>query len=245
MADITGYVRSNANVLMRDFDTITNNLANANTPGFKRRANAFSAALQAQTTRWRDAADTAGRIQLHESLDFSQGTLVQTGRSLDLALQGSGFFTIETTAGPRYTRNGTFQTNQNGQLVDSDNHLVAGQAGPIVIPPTVDTATLNVSSDGRVSSGDLILGQFRLADFGDRQDQLIPAGGSLLLAPEGVTPQTAQNCTVQQGYQESSNVNVMEELVGMVTVSRLYDANMKFISARKEASQSLMDVAMG
>ena len=243
MGDVTAQVSSSISALMREFDIIAHNLANVSTAGYKRRTSAFSQSLATQIA----AGDTevGSEIDTSEVLDFSQGNLVQTGRPLDVALFGKGFFVVETTEGPLYTRNGVFRTNQNGQIVDFAGRIVAGQAGPIVVPPTVGLAEVSISTDGTVFAGGTGVGRFQLADFQDDQDKLIPVGGNCYRMVEDVDPVVPTDIDVRQGCHEASNVKIVKELVNMITVSRLYEANMKMVTARKESSASLMDVAMG
>ena len=139
-----------------------------------------------------------------------------------------------------------FRTNENGQIVDSGGRIVSGEAGPITIPSGVGLSQLNVSSDGSISAGGTAIGKFRFVDFQDNEDKLVPVGESCFQMPdEDVSPVAAENIVVKQGYQESSNVKMVDELVDMIMVSRLYEANMKLLSAQKEASSSIMGVAMG
>ena len=163
-----------------------------------------------------------------------------------MALYGKGFFVIETPDGPLYTRNGIFQTNANGQIVNSDGKLVAGEAGPISIPSGVSHSELNISSDGSIFAKGVAIGKFRLVDFQDNENKLIPAGANCFQMPEvDVVPVAAEHIVVKQGYQEASNVKMIDELVDMIMVTRLYEANMKVISEGSEATSSLMNVAMG
>jgi flagellar basal body rod protein FlgG len=243
VAEISGAVKSNVDVLTRQFEQITNNLANVSTAGYKRQRSDFLAALRSQLS----SADSVppAEVGMRQTVDFSQGTLVQTSRTLDVALTGRGFFVIETPDGPRYTRNGAFQLNGTGQLVDSQGRIVAGEGGPIVVPAGTDLSTLTVGADGQFSAGAVRLGRLRLVDFGDQEGQLQPVGASCFEAPASLTPAPAQKASVRQGFQESSNVQMVEELVGMITVSRLYEANVRVLTANRDASKSLMDVAMG
>ncbi len=243
MSEIMPLVGSSINALMREYETITNNLANVSTAGYKRRCNAFSKSLQKQMT----GADKylAGSIDLNSSLDFSQGNLSETGRPLDFAIYGKGFFVIETPNGPLYTRNGMFHTNQNGQIVDSQGRIVAGQAGPITIPSDVGISQVSVSNDGNISAGGIPIGKFQLVDFKDNEDKLVPTGDSCYRMPnKNIKPVAAENTIIKQGNQEVSNVKMIEELVDMIMVSRLYEANMKFIAARKEVASSITSAAM-
>ncbi len=243
MSEITTQVSSSVNALMQELDVITHNLANVSTAGYKRRCNLFSQSLAAQDGT---EAETPGSIDLQTMFDFSQGNVIETGRPLDFAICGKGFFVIETPQGPLYTRNGVFQTNQNGQLVDSEGRGVAGQSGPITIPSGVGLSQVSVTNDGSIIGGGAVIGKLRIVNFGDNEKKLLPAGLNCFQMPdENIKPSDAEQVVVKQGYQESSNVKMVDELVDMIMVSRLYEANMKFLSAQKEASGSLMNVAMG
>ncbi|MHC4556720.1 MAG: flagellar hook-basal body protein [Planctomycetota bacterium] len=244
MSEITDQVSSSIDALTREFEIITHNLANVSTAGYKRRCNAFSKSLEAQEAG--TETYSPGDIDLNSVLDFSQGSIVETGRPLDFALYGKGLFVIETPEGPLYARNGIFSTNQNGQIVDSKGRIAAGQAGPITIPNNVGISQLNVSGDGTISAGGIAIGKFRLVDFKDDEGKLVSAGDNCYLMPqEDILPVAAENIVVKQGYQEASNVKIIDELVDMIMVSRLYEANMKSITAAKETTSSLMSVAMG
>ncbi len=243
MSEITDQVSTSIDALTKEFEIITHNLANVSTIGFKRRCNAFSKSLDAQGTG--TETYTPGSIDLESAFDFSQGSVVETGRGLDFALYGNGFFVIETPNGPLYTRNGIFSKNQNGQITDLQGRTVAGQAGPITIPNDVGISQLNVSSDGSISAGGVNIGKFRLVDFQDNEDKLVPNGENCYLMPdENITPVEAENIIVKQGHQETSNVKLIDELVDMIMVSRLYEANMKFVSANMETANSIIGVAM-
>lgn len=242
MSVITDQVSTSIDALTQEFDIIAHNLANVSTVGFKRRCNAFSKSLEAQDTE----AYSPGTIDLNSAFDFSQGSIVKTDRPLDFALHGKGFFVIETPEGPLYTRNGTFQTNQNSQIVDSQGRIVAGQAGPITIPGNAGISQLSVSSDGTISAGEIAIGKFRLVDFNDNDNKLVPTGDSCYRMPdENIQPVAAEQLVVKQGYQEASNVQIIDELVDMIMVSRLYETNMKSITAEQQASSSLISVALG
>ena len=244
MSGIIDQVSTTIEALTQEFEIITHNLANVSTAGYKRRCNAFSKILDEQPA----AVETysPGSVELNWVLDFSQGNTVETGRPLDCALHGKGFFVIETPEGPLYTRNGVFSTNQNGQIVDSQGRIVAGEAGPITIPTNVGISQLNISSDGSISAGGTAIGKFRLVNFQDDEDKLASAGENCYRMPDAnIVPVAATNIVVKQGYQEGSNVKIIDELVDMIMVARLYEANMKSITATQEASDSIMSVAMG
>lgn len=244
MSEIMPQVSSSIDALMQEFEVITHNLANVSTVGYKRRCNAFLKSLEAQKT-WTETYSPMN-IELELAFDFSQGNITETSRPLDFALFGKGFFVIETSKGPLYTRNGVFHRNQNGQIIDSQGRIVAGEAGPITIPSDVVTSQVSVSSDGNIIAGGTTIGKFQLVDFEENEAKLVPTGESCYQMPDDtIQPVTAENIVIRQGYQEVSNVKIIDELVDMIMVSRLYEANMKTLTATAETSSSLMSVAMG
>jgi flagellar basal body rod protein FlgG len=245
MSGIIEQVKTSLDALTQEYETITHNLANVSTAGYKRRCNAFSKSLDEQMTGTGTETYSPGNIELNSSLDFSQGNFFETGRSLDFAISGKGFFVIETPNGPLYTRNGIFQRNQNGQIINPQGQIVAGEGGPITIPSDVGVSQVSVSNDGSISAGGITIGKFQLVDFGDNEAKLVPTGDSCYRMPdENIQPVAAENSIVKQGRQELSNVKMIEELVDMIMVSRLYEANMKFIAARKEVASSITSAAM-
>jgi flagellar basal-body rod protein FlgG len=244
MPEINAQVSSSIEALTREFEIVTHNLANVSTVGYKRRCNAFSESLEKAGTGAEEYSP--GEINVESAFDFSQGNLVQTGRNLDFAIFGNGFFVIETPDGPLYTRNGMFRISPTGQIVDSSGRMVTGDGGPIVIPPAAGEMQIYVSGDGTVQAGQTVVGKLRVVDFQDSEGKLVPAGENCFYMPDkNVQPTAAASAVVKQGYQEASNVSVVDELVDMIMVTRLYDANMRFISAQKETSGSILNVAMG
>ena len=241
MPDANAQIKASLNSLTNEFSAITHNLANASTVGYKRKFSQFSKelmALQGVDSKEED------RVDMNAAFDLSQGSITETGRQLDLALYGDGFFKIETPDGALYTRNGMFHVNHNGQLVDSQGRMVSGQSGAISIPSTVSLSEVNVSSDGSVSDGKVSIDRLTIVDFKDDKNKLIPAGMNCFSVPDEIEGKEAENVIVKQGYLESSNVKVVEELVNMITVSRLYEANMKFLAKKSENGESIMGVAM-
>ncbi len=235
MADVTAQLSASLNALTREFDTIAHNLANVSTAGYKRQCSSFTKTMAAQ------GGGEAPRGQL----DFTQGHLIETHRTLDVALYGKGFFVIETPEGPLYSRHGVFRENQNGQIVDAEGRAVAGANGPLAIPNTTDVSHITVAQDGQISAAGEIVGQFRIVEFGENEAQLVPTGLCCFQAPKGVEPTDAVDVVVRQGCQEASNVKMAEELVSMILVSRMYEANMKLVNVKKDTTNSVIGVAMG
>jgi flagellar basal body rod protein FlgG len=234
---MTGNV-SSTQTLSRAYEIIAHNLANASTTGFKRRVTIVSDAPPAAP-----AEESQAPLASETRLDFSQGRLVRTDRPLDLALHGKGFLVLESPRGELYTRSGVLHTSPEGRLVDADGRAFVGQAGPITIPNTASALDVEIAQDGRVLIAGQPIGRLRVVEFKD-PSRLEPAGHNAYRAPEGAEPQDAGRTTVHQGFQEASNVDVVTELVALIRVSRLYEANVKAMQAQGDRSQHILQVAM-
>jgi len=245
MADPIQAISASMTALSKQYEVITHNIANADTPGFKRRMTAFSQVLQDRMNGDGNAGADGASLVSRASLDYSQGAIQQTGRTLDAAIQGDGFFTLETPEGELYTRNGSFQVNERGHMVDTSGRTVAGESGPIIVPQNVSLQELVISRDGGVSVSGRPLGKLKISQFLPDQ-QPLPIGRCLYVAKEDVQPKRdAENVTIHQGYRESSNVNVTEELVALIKVARMYEGNVKSYNAQDGRADTLMRVAMG
>jgi flagellar basal-body rod protein FlgG len=241
-------------------DAISNNLANASTNGYKR-SHAVFEDLMYQNLRQAGANSTdqttlptglqigLGTRSVAISRSFSQGNLQASSNTLDLAVSGQGFFEVQLPDGTNgYTRDGSFQVNATGQLVTNNGYPV--QPG-ITIPPTATsvaigndgTATATLPTQAQPQS----LGKIQLVNF------INPAG----LDPKGqnIYAETAASGTpnagtagqnglgiIQQGFVETSNVNVVEELVGMIQTQRAYELNSKAIKTSDEMLQNLSQI---
>ncbi|MFA6132757.1 MAG: flagellar hook-basal body protein [Phycisphaerae bacterium] len=236
MYDSVQATATNLSALSEYYGMITQNLANASTSGYKRQGAAFDQVL-AQAVAGNAVAARGG-------LDLSQGHLVETARPLDLALEGKGFFVIETADGPLYTRSGTFRLSSTGQLVDYAGRTVSGTEGPIILPQSADSSSIHVASDGRISVGPQQVGQVKVVEFEDSSG-LTPVGGGCYDAPDSTQPDEAKATSVHQGYNEASNVSVVEELVELIKVTRAYEANLKTVQTHDERYRNLLKVASG
>ena len=236
---------------------ITNNLANVNTTGFKRDRAIFED-LMYQTVR-QPGAQTSQNSQLPSGLMLgtgvhtvateklhTQGNIVQTGNSFDLAVSGRGFFQVTMPDGTTgYTRDGSFQVDSQGQMVTSSGYVV--QPG-ITVPQ--GTLSLTVGADGTVSAlvtgnaAPTQIGTLQLADFINTAG-LQPIGNNLSLetaasgSPQAGNPGLNGLGNLIQGSVESSNVNVVEELVNMIETQRAYEMNSKAISTTASMLQYL------
>jgi flagellar basal-body rod protein FlgG len=238
-------------------DVISNNLANVSTTGFKRARAVFEDLLY-QTIR-QPGAQSSEQTQLPSGLQigtgvkpvatervFTQGNLQQTGNSRDVAIQGNGFFQVLMPDGTTaYTRDGSLQTDANGQLVTASGYAIQ----PAITVPA-DTQSLTIARDGTVSATQpgsatpTVIGTLQLAMF------VNPAG--LQSLGENLYAETASSGTpssnapgsngaglLNQGYVETSNVNVVEELVNMIQTQRAYEINSKAISTSDQMLQRL------
>ena len=238
-------------------DVISNNLANVSTSGFKRSRAVFEDLLY-QTIR-QPGAQSSEQTQLPSGLQigtgvkpvateriFTQGNLQQTGNSKDVAIQGNGFFQVLMPDGTTaYSRDGSFQSDANGQMVTSSGYAVQ----PAITIPA-NTQSLTIARDGTVSvtlSGSATpatIGTLQLAMF------INPAGlqslGENLYGETAASGTPSSNApgsngagTLNQGYVETSNVNVVEELVNMIQTQRAYEINSKAIKTSDEMLQRL------
>jgi flagellar basal-body rod protein FlgG len=238
-------------------DTISNNLANVSTNGYKK-AHAVFEDLMYQNLRQAGANGTEqttlpaglqvglGTRAVATSRAFSQGNLQQSGNNLDVAVLGNGFFGVQMPDGTTgYTRDGSFQVSATGQLVTNNGYVV--QPG-ITIPPTAHNVT--IGSDGTVSV--IIPGQATAQTVGQLQvtsfvnpSGLDPKGQNIFAetAASGTantgTPGQNGLGSLRQGFVETSNVNVVEELVAMIQTQRAYELNSKAIQTSDQMLQKL------
>jgi flagellar basal-body rod protein FlgF len=236
------YIGTSVNALVDDYSTIANNIANVNTTGYRRHVNLFQSILQNRMEQI-DGQVPVGEIQSRGAIDFTQGSLVNTGRPLDCALMGKGFFEIQTPDGPRYTRNGVFQINAQGRLVDLSGRVVAGQDGPINVPRNISELSVNIAEDGSVSADGISLGRLKMVDFGDDEKKLVSVGDNCFLSPDNTQNTPAAETRVRQGSQENSNVKLMSELVDLIGVSRLYETNMSLLRKQARNAEVVVGVA--
>lgn len=218
-------------------DVIAANLANVATTGYRKDTpsiRGFRSVLSDEAAAI--AAEYPTQLQWQEPLflgvaaqtDFSPGPLEQTGNPLHLAIEGDGFFALQTPTGTAYTRAGAFHLTADGSLVDSQGNAVLGQAGPIQIVG----GSFEVASDGRITVDGQAGDRLSLVTFAD-PGQLEKAGAGLFTAPAEAQP-TDATALVRQGYLEGSNVNAVREMVAMITGLRAFEANQRAVAAQDE-----------
>ncbi len=207
--------------LKREMNVLANNIANAATTGYRAESIAFSEFIKSAPGTESISMATAN-VQM---TSLEQGALKQTGGSLDFAVEGPGFFMVQTPNGERLTRAGAFAPNENGDLVNMDGHLVLDAGGaPIFIPP--DAKSVDVSSDGTFSVDGNPLGQLGIYRPINPLD-LKRETGVLFEAPDGVEP--IEEARVLQGFLENSNVNPITQLSRMIEVQRAYEMGQTFL----------------
>jgi flagellar basal-body rod protein FlgF len=219
--------------LARELQAIANNIANQATTGFRREGVVFAEHVR--------RAGTAPSLSIAHanarSIDLSQGEIASTGGDFDVAIQGQGFFLLETPGGPRLTRSGHFTQNAAGELVSVDGHrlLDAGQS-PIFVPP--DARTIGVGSDGTlVADGQPVA---RIGLFEPDDPLTLRHESGTILAADGHVP-ASEPGAILQGRLEAANVNPMSEIARMIEVSRAYEAGQGVLDQEDQRIRSVID----
>lgn len=227
----------------RRMDVVSNNMANANTTGFKKidaTSQSFDRQLAVKIndeTTGNDIIMGLGGVNLGVKIgetyfDMSQGGFKQTGDMYNFALSGKGFFTISTTnkAGvesTRYTRDGDFTVTKDGFLVTKDGDYVLGEGGNRIQIPGANTIEVSVNELGEIYAGNDYVATFQIVDF-ESYEALSSYGENMYEPVEGAV-MTDADASVAQGYLEMSNVNMVTEMVDMIAITRAYETNQKMI----------------
>ena len=205
---------------MRRLDVISNNLANASTPGFKADQIQFESLLANVKNPSPDPVLSSERF----STDFSSGSLQKSDNTLDLALDGDGFFVVSTPQGPAYTRQGNFHRGAGGRLVNGDGYEVQGQGGPV----SVAGGRVDVGAGGVVTLDGVPSGTLLKVDF-PKPYALTKSGGGLFVPTDPQSATTPSSAEVKQGYLETSNVKVIVEMARMIETSRYFESCAKAV----------------
>jgi flagellar basal body rod protein FlgG len=214
-------------------EIIANNVANANTAGFRRDQTVFDTQLGAALP-FAAASDTA--------VDLTPGTQRLSGNTLHVALDGPGFFVIEGPDGePRLTRRGDFQLSPSGELRLPNGARVLGAGGPLVAPPD---AQLSFRSDGTLVGPGGALGRLRVVEV-ERPELLEKTGESALRAPAEAGLRDRQGPALAVGFVEESNVNLAAELVALIEAQRAFEASVRSMQIHDEMADQLLAAANG
>jgi flagellar basal-body rod protein FlgG len=238
-----------------NLNTISNNLANVNTPGFKRSRIEFQDLLYQKPRAV--GSETGGGNILPTGIEigngarvgatskvFTQGQLTSTGEKLDVAIQGDGFFEVQRTDGTiAYTRDGSFKLNANGQVVTADGLPILSGFQPIAAGATSvnisESGAVTVQSANGTANFTLQLTRFAnpagLRSLGGNLYEETAASGT----PESGNPGEQGYGTMMQGYIESSNVNIVEEMVNLIVAQRAYEINSKSVQTSDEMLQNV------
>ena len=232
---------SNMQAQWQKHDVLANNLANLSTPGFKKDDLAVipGSASAMVPNRMGGNILPLGDLAMVQWTDYSQGPLNETGRKLDVALNGSGFFVVQTSNGPRYTRAGALSVTRDGALVTATGFQVLGERGPI----TIRSDRVAITGRGEVTEDGRPIDTLRVVDF-PRPYRLFKEGNGLFAPAEPtVTPQPAREYEVVAGSLEGANVNSVETMVNMIELLRKYEAAQRAIQAVEEANrQATQDI---
>lgn len=229
--------------MRRQMDVIANNVANANTTGFKAERVLFSTYLEKMrhVERFPGSKEIAFAQDIGVFRNTDQGTLQTTDNPLNFAIQGDGYFVIETPDGDRYTRNGVFTIDADGQIVTDQGHPVLGEGGdPLII--TEADATIDVARDGTVNADTGIVGRLQVVTFENQQALRKVANGLYETEQE---PEPAENPDIQQGMIEQSNVVPVIELTRMIELLREFEGVNQMIERENERTLKAMDKLSG
>ncbi len=208
---------------------ITNNLANVDTPGYKKEDITFWEMLYTNNQDRQRVGKALKILTNHQ-----EGSVKDTGNQLDFAISGNGFFKLQTPDGIRYSRAGNFLLNDEGQLINPDGYLVLGDGGPIVINSNIDGNEVSVATDGSLTVDGENAGRFDIAAFENLADLEKQGTNLFRVKNEGAEEQPAENITVRQGFLETSNVSVISEMTGMIDLERAYEMQQKVIRSFTE-----------
>jgi flagellar basal-body rod protein FlgF len=206
-------------IQVRRLEFVTNNIANSLTPGYKASKPVFQTMLSAGPKDLGEMGNFPILEKQTSFIDFSEAPLVGTGGKLDLAIEGSGFFVISTEEGFLYTRNGQFMLDGQKRLVTAKGYPVMGEGGELVLIGN----NISIEKDGSISVDKVVVDKLKVVDFENR-NLLQNFGMSLFQSVNAETePSAPAKYSVRQGFIESSNVNIAQEMVNLVSCLRAYE----------------------
>lgn len=233
----TAYVTlSRQSGLMNEMRLVANNIANANTTGYRAQGLVFSEFVRDMPG---DPSLSMSRAEVRNT-SLQQGFLTETGGQFDFAIEGDGFFMVETPSGNRLTRAGAFSPSADGDLVTMDGHRVLDANGaPVFIPP--DAASIDVGSDGTLSVEGQLLGQLGVYRVDDPKT-LVREGNTQFRADGDIDP--VDNPVVLHRFLEGSNVNAIEQVTRMIEVQRAYELGQSFLETEDERLRGALKALM-
>ena len=220
-------------------EVLANNIANINTNGYKGEKTVFRVT---ETPISPNQAPTADESQplvpyappFEARIDFSQGALRETGNPLDVAINGSGFFSIQTPDGIEYTRQGSFSLNEDGVLVTQDGYPVLGEGGEI----TLEAGRVEIDLEGAVYLDGDEVGRLQITDFNNLDTLKKVGNGRFVATDQTAVGERPQDTTLSQKYIETANVNPIMAMTEMIETSRAFEAYQKVIQTADEATST-------
>jgi len=217
--------------LMQEMQVVANNLANSSTTGYKSDRAIFAEFLVGTGTS-QDSLSMGGLAG--HAFQFEQGDMKFTGGQFDMAVQGDGFFVLQTEQGPRLTRAGHFQLSSESALIDGQGNAVLGAGGnPITIP--VDATQVSIANDGSISANGLLIDRVGVVTA---QGELLRDSNTMFSAPDGYAQ--FEEATVVQGALEQSNVLPVLEVARMIEVQRAYEAGQAMLEREDDRINQLI-----
>ncbi|WP_372603876.1 flagellar hook-basal body complex protein [Actibacterium sp.] len=219
--------------LLREMQSVANNIANLSTTGYRAEGVIFSEYVKATGGPYGSVSMATANVR---NTDLSQGPLTQTGGTFDFAIEGDGFFLVETQQGERLTRAGVFTPNEAGELATPDGHrLLDSGGGPIFVPP--DAGDLSLASDGTLSVDGRALSRLGLFVPVDPVG-LTRESGTLFASAAGFEP--TEDGTILQGFLEQSNVDAVSQVARMIEVQHAYELGQSFLEREDERLRGLI-----
>jgi len=232
--DTTSYIALSRQIaLQRALQVVAHNVANLGTAGFKAQTVLFETVLE--------RAGEPGTLAFVQDVatvqDPSPGPIQPTGAPLDLAIEGPGYFVVQTPAGERYTRAGRFLRNAEGELVTPEGHPVLDEGGrPILLPANEGTPT--IAADGTIGGRSGVLGRIRLVSF-TAPEKLRPEGSGLLVSDEPPIP--GARGSLVQGALEGSNVKGVLEITRLIEITRAFEGTQKMLDTHHELTRRTVE----
>jgi flagellar basal-body rod protein FlgF len=219
--------------LAKELNSVANNIANVSTAGYRREGMLFSEYVRALEPQ--DRSISQANIGGHY-FDATPGALTQTGGQFDVAIEGEGYFQVETPFGERLTRHGGFMVDAEGQLITSDGHRVLGDGGsPIAIP--AEATSITIAQDGSIAADGAPIGRIGLVTA---DPTTLAREGANLLRADGETTQI-ENPKLRQGFIEESNVNAVLEVSRLIEVQRAYEMGQQLLKDEDERISKTVD----
>lgn len=242
MENPTYLALSNQLALRRQMETVANNIANANTTGFRAERLLFASYLTPKAGNPGVGGDGANKVAFVEGIgtyrDVRGGQMIKTDAPLDVAIHGNAYFTVDTPVGQRFTRDGNFRLDGQGRIVNSEGFPVLDQNNqPMTVPP--EATNLEITRQGEVFAGNVNVGRIRLVQFQDEQ-ALTRLGGGLYASNTDPIPADPR-VEVQQGILEGSNVVSVTELTTMLDITRRYESAQRVIDSEHQRAQKAIE----